>query len=178
MEVEDPVTGLEHILVEAYKEEMVDYLNAHPEDFPAAVALAIGDRPRYAWRAAWLVGNGMETHDPRLRKGVDRLIAAMPGKPDGHWRELMKIVLRMQLNDEQEGRLFEMALQHWQDPEKQSSVRWMSFRFMADMVKKYPELAAEVKLVLRPDLVDPLSPGIRRSVSREAKKILAVKVEY
>ncbi len=177
MEVDEPVTDLEHVLVQAYTDEMVDYLKDHPQDFPEAIALAVGDRPRYAWRAAWLIGNCMGAHDARLRKAVDRLIATMPGKPDGHWRELLKIVIRMELNDEQEGRLFAMALQHWQDPAKQSSVRWMSFRFMADMVKKYPELAAEVKLLMRPDLIEPLSPGIRRSLSREAKKILGMRLE-
>ena len=87
----------------------------------------------------------------------------------------MKIVIRMPLGDEQEGRLFEIALQQWQDPERQSSVRCMAFRFMAEMVEKYPDLAVEVKLLLRPNLVDPLYPGIRRMVSREAKKILAIK---
>ncbi len=174
----EPQTPLEEILVSAYKEEMVAYLSDHPEDFPEAIDLAVGDRPRYSWRAAWLMWSCIEPNDAKIRDSIDRLIAAMPGKPDGHWRELMKIVSHMQLDDEQEGRLFEMALQQWQDPEKQPSVRWMAFRFMADMVRKYPDLASEVKLVLRPNLVDPLSPGIRNSVSREAKKILAIKPNW
>lgn len=177
MEIDEPVSDLERVLVEAYKDEMVDHLDAHPEDLSEAIDLAVGTRPRYAWRAAWLVGNGMTADDPRLKHEVDRLIHAMPGKPDGHWRELMKIVMRMRLNDEQEGRVFEMALSQWQDPGKQASVRWMAFRFMADMVKKYPALAGEVKLLLRPELVEPLSPGIRRSVAREVKQILAVEME-
>ena len=62
--------------------------------------------------------------------------AAMPGKPDGHWRELMKIVAVMRLNDEQEGRLFDMAMQQWQDPDKQPSVRWKAFQFITAMVEK------------------------------------------
>lgn len=169
------VTPLEDILVSAYAREMEDYLKAHPEDFPEAIDLAVANRERYSWRAAWLLSNCMEKDDERVRGSLDRLIAAMPGKPDGHWRELMKIVAAMSLNDEQEGRLFDMAMQQWQDPDKQASVRWKAFQFITAMVEKYPELAAEVKLVLRPDLIDPLSPGIRQSVSREAKKILALK---
>ena len=161
--------------MDAYKDEMVAFLERHPEHFQEALDLAAVDRPRYSWRAAWLMGNCMEDDDSRGRKSVDRLIAAMAGKPDGHWRELMKIVIRMPLDDEQEGRLFEMALQQWQDPDKQSSVRWMAFQFMTKMVGKYPELAAELKLVLRSNLIDPLSPGIRRLVVREAKKIFAIK---
>ncbi|MDQ8205386.1 hypothetical protein [Pelagicoccus sp. SDUM812003] len=168
-------TALEDILVNAYSIEMEAYLKAHPEDFPEAIELALGDRERYSWRAAWLMGNCMEVDDERVRGSVDRIVAAMPGKPDGHWRELMKIVSKMRLNDEQEGRLFEMAMQQWQDPEKQSSVRWKAFQFIAAMVDKYPELAAEVRLVLRPELIDQLSPGVRRSVSREARRMLALK---
>lgn len=168
-------TRLEDILVNAYANEMEAYLKEHPEDFPEAVDLAVDDQVRHSWRAAWILGNCMENDDERVRSSLDRLIAAMPGKPDGHWRELMKIVSKMNLNDEQEGRLFDMALQQWQDPDKRSSVRWKAFQFLAAMVEKYPELADEVKLVLRSDLIDPLSPGVRRSVSREAKKILAKK---
>ncbi|MBK1877098.1 hypothetical protein [Pelagicoccus mobilis] len=168
-------TQLEDILVNAYSNEMKAYLKAHPEDFPQAIDLAVGDRERYSWRAAWLLGNCMEKDDERVRDSLDRLIAAMSEKPDGHWRELMKIVAQMNLNDEQEGRLFDMAMQQWLDPDKQGSVRWKAFQFIAAMVRKYPELADEVKLILRPDLIDPLSPGIRRSVSREAKKILSMK---
>ncbi len=168
-------TPLEDILVNAYAREMEAYLKDHPEDFPEAIDLAVAERERYSWRAAWLLGNCMEKDDKRVRSSLDRLIAAMPGKPDGHWRELMKIVSKMRLNDEQEGRVFDMAMQQWLDPDKQSSVRWKAFQFMAAMVETYPELAAEVKLVLRPDLIEPLSPGVRRSVSREGKKILAMK---
>ncbi len=168
-------TPLEDILVNAYAPEMEAYLIAHPEDFSEAIDLATGDRERYSWRAAWLLSNCMKNNDERVRASLDRLIAAMPGKPDGHWRELMKIVSKMRLNDEQEGRLFDMAMQQWTNPDKQSSVRWKAFEFIAAMVEKYPELAEEVKLVLRPDLIDPLSPGIRKSVSRNAKKIFAMK---
>lgn len=165
-------TPLEDILANAYANEMEAYLKAHPEAFSEAIDLAVLDRERLSWRAAWIVGNCMERDDKRLRASLDRLIASMPEKPDGHWRELMKIVAAMRLNDEQEGRVFEMAMQQWLDPDKQASVRWKAFQFMASMVDKYPELAEEVKLVLRPDLIDSLSPGVRRSVSRAAKRIL------
>ncbi|EDY84621.1 hypothetical protein VDG1235_4253 [Verrucomicrobiia bacterium DG1235] len=158
-------TPLKDVLINAYAREMEAYLKEHPEDFTEAIDLAVGDKERYSWRAAWLLGNCMEKDDERVRDALDRLIAAMPGKPDGHWRELIKIVSKMSLNDEQEGLLFEMAMQHWQDPDKQSSVRWKAFQFIAAMVEKYPDLAAEVSLVMRPDLIDPLSPGIRRSVA-------------
>lgn len=168
-------TSLEDILINAYANEMEAYLKAHPEDFSEAIDLAVGNRDRYSWRAAWLLGNCMEKDDERVRSSLDHIIAAMPGKPDGHWRELMKIVAVMSLNDEQEGPLFDMAMQQWQTPDKQPSVRWKAFQFICAMVEKYPELAEEVKLVLRPDLIDPLSPGVRRSVSRGARKILAMK---
>ncbi|MDQ8199231.1 hypothetical protein QEH56_13765 [Pelagicoccus enzymogenes] len=167
-------TPLEDILVNAYAKEMEVYLKEHPEDFPEAIDLAVGDRERYSWRAAWMLGNCMEKNDARVRGSLDRLIAAMPDKPDGHWRELMKIVEKMSLNDEQEGRLFEMAMRQWLDTEKQASVRWKAFQFIASTVEKYPEIADEVKLSLSPELIDPLSPGVRRSVSRAAKKILAM----
>ncbi|MDQ8184005.1 hypothetical protein [Pelagicoccus sp. SDUM812002] len=167
-------TPLEDILVSGYAHEMEAYLQSHPEDFPEAIDLAVAERERYSWRAAWLLGNCMEKNDKRVRSSLDRLIAAMPGKPDGHWRELMKIVAVMSLNDEQEGHVFDIAMQQWLNPDRQASVRWKAFQFITDTVHKYPELAEEVKLVLLPELIDPLSPGVRRSVSKEAKKNPAI----
>ena len=34
--------------MDAYKDEMVAFLENHPEHFPEALDLAAGDRPRYA----------------------------------------------------------------------------------------------------------------------------------
>ncbi len=56
-------TPLEYILINAYADEMEAYLKAHTEDFSEAIGLAVADRERYSWRAAWLLGNCMEKDD-------------------------------------------------------------------------------------------------------------------
>lgn len=170
-------TPLEEILLTAYAKEMEEYLSEHPEDFQEAVELATCNQPRCSWRAAWLIGNCMSKDDERVRPSLDRLISAMPEKPDGHWRELMKIVSKMQLNDGQEGLVFDMAMRQWCDLEKTPSVRWKAFQFIAESVEKYPELAKEVSLLLSPETINPLSPGIRRSVSKRSRQILGIELD-
>ena len=60
-------TALEHILTSTYKDEMIAYLNTHPEDFEEAITLALSDKQPYGWRSAWLLWSCMEENDRRIQ---------------------------------------------------------------------------------------------------------------
>ncbi|MBR9976147.1 MAG: hypothetical protein KFF77_11245 [Bacteroidetes bacterium] len=75
-------------------------------------AVRVSDAQPYAWRAAWLLSDCMETNDRRLRGRRDAFIAAIPDKADGHQRELLKILLRMDLGERHESRLFDACMSH------------------------------------------------------------------
>jgi len=45
-------SALEKTLTSCYKEEMISFMNSHPEYFDEAVELAISDKQPYSWRAA------------------------------------------------------------------------------------------------------------------------------
>ncbi|MCC5022706.1 MAG: hypothetical protein J6386_07875 [Candidatus Synoicihabitans palmerolidicus] len=133
-------TGFERVLVDAYKAEMVAYIGAHPEAMEEAIGLAVTDRQPYAWRSAWLLESCMQDNDSRVRTAVDNLLAALPTKADGHQRELIKILSRMDLRDDQEGTFFNLVVGLWEDVHKKPAVRCVALKFILKMVEKYPDL--------------------------------------
>ncbi len=159
-------TPLEHILMTFNKKEMMAWLETHPESFEEAILLAIADKQAYSWRAAWLLWSCMEINDPRLSPFITAIIECLEIKPDGHQRELLKILYRMELSEEQEGFLFDLCMNVWEKIGKAPSVRHNAFRMIVKIASKYPDLSNEIALITQSHYLDTLSPGVRRAVMK------------
>ncbi len=168
----EPRTDFERVMVEGYKEDMIAFMAEHQRAFGEALKLATTDRQPYAWRAAWLVETRMEDNDRRVRPAIGAMLAAVPDRPEGHQRELLKILLRLELGDEEEGTLFNLAVAWWEDVSRRPSLRWFAINFILRMLEKYPDLSGEVRLLVRPAYLKALSPGIRRSVEKRLAQAL------
>ena len=57
----------------------------------------------------------------------------------GVQRELLKILLQMELNEEDEVFLFDVCVKVWEKINKKPSVRLTALKFMVEIAKKYPE---------------------------------------
>lgn len=158
--------SLELVLAKYQKAAMLEYMAAHPEDFDKALTIAAGEEPHLNWRAAWLVTNCMEDNDQRIQPHLDTLVSAVSGKEDGHQRELMKILLRMELNEDHESFLFDHSVMLWESVKRTHSVRYIAFRIMVKVAEHYPELKHEVLELTQPQYVNSLSPGIRNSIQK------------
>lgn len=143
---------------------MIDYIEQNPSAFDEAVELALGDEQPLSWRAAWLLWGCMEENDPRVQKYIGRIIDALPGKRDGHQRELLKILCKMELDDEYEGVVFDISMNLWEQTNKTPSVRHNAIKFIMKMAKKYPDIAGEIDFLTQNHYMESLSPGVRRSV--------------
>jgi len=159
-------TALEHILTNAYKDEMIAYLNSHPEDFEEAVKLAISYKQPYGWRSAWLLWSCMEQNDRRILGYIKEIINTISSKGDGHQRELLKILQLMELDEEDEGILLNVCVTLWEKINKRPSVRYTAFLFMNKMGAKYPDLFHEIGMLTEDQYLDSLSPGIKLAVKR------------
>lgn len=159
-------THLEHVLMAFNKQEMMAWLETHPENFAEAVHLAVADKQPYSWRAAWLLWSCMEDNDPRIRPYVSEIIECLEIKRDGHQRELLKILYRMDLSEEQEGLIFNLCMNVWEKVGKAPSVRHNAFRMIVRIASKYPDLFNEITLITQNHYLETLSPGVRRSVMK------------
>ncbi|MFC2103688.1 hypothetical protein ACFLSS_04585, partial [Bacteroidota bacterium] len=91
-------------------------------------------------------------------------------KDDGHQRELLKILLLMELDEEYEGILFDVSMNLWESINKKPSVRFTAFKFIVKTAKKYPEIAKEISFLTQNHYLESLSPGVKHSISRMIKE--------
>lgn len=160
------LSQLENKLLTTYKEEMIAFLKTNPQFFDEAVELAKADKQPLSWRAAWLLWSCIEVNDERIKKHIEQILASIPDKKDGHQRELIKILMIMDMDEEQEGKLFDICMELWEGIHKNPSVRITAFKFIVKMSKKHPELKNEVLFLTEDHFLETLSPGIKHSINR------------
>ncbi len=165
-------TALEHILTNTYKDHMIRWMDAHPEAFDEALKLAVSDKPRYSWRAAWLLWSCMEKNDPRVQPFIQDIISSLHTKNDDHQRELLKILLFMELSEEHEGVLFDVCTALWEKIHKKPSVRFNALKMILKITKNHPDLYSEIKFLLQDQYLDSLSSAARKSIIRMTKEII------
>ncbi len=163
-------TKLEYVLTHSHKAEMISYMNSHPEFYDEAIDLAVSDKQPYSWRAAWLLWSCIDKNDPRIQNHIQRILDNIKNKSDGHQRELIKILLEMHLDEEQEGYLYDLCVSLWKQTEKKPSVRFTAFKGIQKIARKYPDLTNELVLLTQEKFMDSLSPGVRRSILKMIKK--------
>ena len=162
---------LENKLLHSYKDEMISFMENHPEHFDEAVELALADKQPYSWRSAWLLWSCMEENDKRIKKYIKRIVETLDSKDDGHQRELLKILLQMELKKEYEGKLFNLCMDIWEQIYKSPSVRVNALKFIIKIAKKHPELSKEISFLTQDHYLESLSPGARHSVLKLMKNI-------
>ena len=158
-------------LLNSYKDEMISFMHAHPEYFEEAIELAIADKHPYSWRAAWLLWSCIEENDERIQKYIGNIVDTLETKDEGHQRELLKILLKLELNEEYESILFEHCMNIWEGINKSPSVRVNALKFIIKIAKKHPELAKEITYLTEDHYLVSLSPGAKNSVSKLVKEL-------
>lgn len=159
-------TKLEYILTHSYKTVMILYLNSHPEDFEEAIRLAISDKRPYSWRAAWLLWSCMDKNDQRIHKHVKKLIDTLTTKCDDQLRELLIILQKMELSNNNEGKLFDICVNIWEKTGKQPSVRYNAFKMMVKIIKNHPDLFKEITFLTDINYLDSLFESVKKSISK------------
>jgi hypothetical protein len=159
-------TKQEHILTNSFKAEMISFLKSHPEDFDEAIKLALTDKQPYSWRAAWLLWSCMDKNDQRIHRYINKIIDTLSSKCDEQLRELLIILQRMELSDENEGKLFDICVNVWEKTGKQPSVRYNAFKVMYRIIKKHPDLSREIIFLTETQYTDSLSDNVKKCISR------------
>ncbi len=165
-------SALEHKLINSYKDEMISFLDTHPEYFEEAIKLALSDKQPYSWRAAWLLWSCMEENDQRIQSYIKDIVNSIKTKNDGHQRELLKILLQMKLTEEHEGILFNICMDLWEQVNKNPSVRLTALKFIIKTAKKHPDLSQEVTFLTQDQYLEFLSPAVKKSISKMMKELI------
>jgi hypothetical protein len=163
------------ILLEGHfdKEKIVSKLKCDSELFMRALELSVSDNYPFGWRGAWVVFHAMDYNDEKVRPYVRKIVKQIPEvSKDGHQRELMKVLSKMELDEESEGYMFDNCITIWETLKKSPSVRAMAFKMLMGIAEKYPELKGELGFLMQSHYLSTLSPGIKKSVENQYKRFL------
>ena len=163
---------LEKILISSYKEEMIAFLKTHPEYFNEAIELAISDNQPFAWRSAFVLFDCIDENDKRVKKYINTILNCIKDKKDGHQRELLKILYKMKLNEQQEGIVFDICIRLWEQIGKDPSVRMTALKFIIKTANKYPQLLEEISFLLQEQYLVTLSPGVKNSIRKMINEVI------
>ena len=132
--------------------------------------IKIEDRLKHAlrndkdsWIHAWQINHTKKTELNKLEGQIKNIILAIDGKNDGHQRELLKVLLKLNLTDDQLSLLWDICLRIWLDIQKQSSVRISAYKILVNTAKKYKPLSDELIRLTEDKHVSSLSNGIKNS---------------
>lgn len=168
----DSRENIEHILLAYTKTEMVAYMDAHKDDVGVLFDMALGNKQTFSWRAAWLLFNCMEEGDSRLQKHVKEIIEVIEEKKEGHQRELLKILQKLHIDEDNEGQLFDICITIWEDIGKRPSVRFQALKIILKIAQKHPALINEISFLTQEHYLETLSPGIKRVCRQSLEKLL------
>lgn len=163
--------SIEILLSKYFKPDAERVLKEHPELIMQILPICLTNEPPMCWRAAWVTRTVIEENDARVRPYIDKILDVLPEKEDGHQRELMKLLQRMKLSDDQESILYDLSVTIWESVRKKPSVRYTAFEHIIKMVYKYPELEHELDAITQPQYLNSLSPGVKAGVLKSHSKL-------
>jgi hypothetical protein len=166
-----PALDIGTVLRTRMKDGMMDYVAEHPGCIPELVSLALSGDKTLGWRAAWLLADTMEPNDSRVQPFAQQLMQHIPDCRDGHQRELIKVLLKLELDEETLGAFFDLAVTLWEDTSKAPAVRYYAFAAMRKTAERYPELTHEITALAAFPYVQTLSPGIRGSILQQVAEL-------
>jgi len=159
-------TAFNTALAKLAKRDIEGFMKQHSECFDHLMGFAISDDQPHAWRAAWIFASIMEPDDIRVQHFAGRIVGALSNKTDGHTRELLRVLLLMELTEEHAGIVFDFCVQIWQNPMKSPGLRMNALKMLVKIATSYPELLPELNVLLNPLYISSLSPGARISAER------------
>ena len=155
------VEELEDLLSKRWrtKDEMMGFFSGRPKYLHQLIYITLSENDPQNWRSAWIQGHFIKELKSHLEDFLPQLVDSIPGKRDGHQREIIRLLKPFDLNEELEGKTFDYCTQIWEDVSKSPSSRFVAMDFILTVCEKYPEIKPEVEALLDERFVETLSPG-------------------
>jgi len=152
------------------KENLILQIKKHPEDFEKLIELAISNSD-FSWRATWLLWSCMEENDIRIKKFTNKFVEILPNRDGNQQREIIIILEKMQLQEQEEGRLFDTCILIWENTKNTPSLRYHAFKMILKIVEKYNDLQKEISFLIEPQYTETLSPGVQQTILKMYKNL-------
>ncbi|MEJ5266828.1 MAG: hypothetical protein WHW07_03355 [Bacteroidales bacterium] len=153
------------------REHAIVKLNSNPDLIKEIAEYSLSDNPD-SWRAVWILNLYLDRYGEQkiISQYSDAFIENLQKKiKDGHIREIIKLLTKIKLSEEQESEVFDYCYSQLSNNKIQASVRAVCFQFILNTSKKYPEITEEIEYIFN-DIKNYLSRGIRSSIQNKIVK--------
>ena len=165
---------LENILTRNYKKDMIDYIKSNPVKVDELIKLVFEKDNPLSWRASWLLWSCIEPNDERLLQNVSKFIELLPNSNESMQREMLKMLISIDLDENSIGKLINICINIWEDIYKRPGVRFYAMKLLFKISETYQELRNEIVYLLDDRFMKTLSPGIRNSITKMKKDKLII----
>lgn len=159
-------TQLEWVLTHNFKEGMIDYIRSNPLEIDNLIILIFELRQPYSWRAAWLLWSCMEENDIRVANYIGKFVEGLTFYPDNMKKDICMILLKMDIEENLEGILFDHCIGIWEDISKKPAIRANAMRILIKLTEKYPDLYHEVISLTNDIYLQDSSTGLKHSIKK------------
>ncbi|MFQ3579908.1 MAG: hypothetical protein SNJ71_07195, partial [Bacteroidales bacterium] len=114
------------------REHAILKLKSNPDLIEEIVEYSLSDNPD-AWRAVWILNLYLDRYDEQqiISHYSDAFIENLQKiKKDGHIREIIKLLTKIKLTEEQESEVFDYCYSQLSNNKIQASVRAVCFQFI------------------------------------------------
>lgn len=119
-----------------------------------------------AWRSTWLLNQLSPNDLKKFHLNVEALIHQAQARGHSQQRECFKLLEKLVIPEDYLSLYFDWAEQVWMDISLQSSVRISALRALERVTIIYPDLKGELEALSSQELLEPLSPGIRKQAQK------------
>lgn len=153
------------------KEHFVE-MCSRPEFLPFLAEICLSDDPKLNWRAAWVLSSIDASQLKKIFPKAQPLINTLQRKEkDGYKREIIKLIMLLDLDEDEEGAFYDAALNIWEDLALASAARLYALRGMLHIAKLYPELNHEIAAYNDDHYLQGVSPGIQSQMRKIFKDL-------
>ena len=165
----------EEILKEHSKAQctkIVKWVGSSQQRFDELFSLFLNDEYRVVQRAAWPVSYCVDTHPQLISKHWKELMDNLK-KPNLHnavKRNSIRLMQHIELPEKYHGEIMDTCFMYLESPAEPLAVKVFSMAVLGNLAKKYPEIKAELKLLIEDQL--PLQTVGFKSRGRKILKML------
>jgi|SRR5437868_6041962 len=134
--------------------KIVKWIGADQKRFDELIRLFINDEYRVVQRAAWPLGYCVKAHPKFIDKHWKKIIDNL-GKPDLHVavkRNTMRFLQDIAIPEKYHGEIMNICFQYQESQTEALAVKVFSLTVLGNLAKMYPEITAEVKLLIEEQL--------------------------
>jgi hypothetical protein len=149
--------------------KIVNWVGGSQHRFDELFSLFLNDEYRVVQRAAWPVSYCVIAHPLLISKHWKKLICNLK-KPDLHdavKRNSIRLMQDIELPEKYHGEIMDTCFKYLESPTEALAVKVFSMSVLGNLAKIYPEIKAELKLIIEDQL-----PGQTAGFKSRAKKVL------